>query len=598
MTKEKGSAESYAEDIAAIAASFEQNESAGKDSLTQLLVSDPPAFCAAGIGVLGRMKLSAGTRHVAQLLAENKHSSAALLDPSICSVAEAVTAAKALPQNGKKLETAFEMALSKALHAQSCSNQSTYILRILNLLEAIAAQGWWTSFQVELMAYPDKLVRSKAALLIGRSLKNAAWIGRRWMDRDHRVQANAVEALWELDAAESKALLLIAMKSKNNRVAGNAAWGLYRLADIQVVRALLDMARHEELSFRLSALWAIGETQDPRFLPFLAEQFKTAEGKSRLAVTKALARIRRREKAVAELGTLEIHVPHAALQPGGRRRLTFAVSKPGTGDLTKLKATDVALWEAGILVEDYELKSSSNPALLVTGFVAPQFLSSDDPGGDAVLKGLERCAAWKRSDDLMRIDRYTLAPDASAPPASRQQSAMPYDEALVTEELKSRYGFIAASDQLKKVLSAPVPPERAAPNLVSATLRLGRAASKHGGKRQIIVLPDPASADLLRDEAALSGVKQLIHDGSVVMHGLCMDASDSWPAFRGLCLSTPEGTFDQTSIDEFPAKLEEIYLQQLNRYEINYSAESRERPGAVNLKVCSAYGAGQAEFTF
>ena len=143
-----------------------------------------------------------------------------------------------------------------------------------------------------------------------------------------------------------------------------------------------------------------------------------------------------------------------------------------------------------------------------------------------------------------------------------------------------------------------MPPDRAAPNLVSATLRLGRAASKHGGKRQIIVLPDAASADLLRDEAALSGVKQLIHDGSVVMHGLCIDASDSWPAFRGLCLSTPEGTFDQTSIDEFPAKLEEIYLQQLNRYEINYSAESRERPGAVNLNVCSAYGAGQAEFTF
>jgi len=520
------------------------------------------------------------------------------LDPSICSAAEAVTAAKALPRGGKKLETAFEMALSKALRAQSTSDQSTFILRILNLLEAISAQGWWTSFQVELMAYPDKLVRSKAALLIGRSFKNAAWIGRRWMDRDLRVQANAVEALWELDAAESKALLQLAMKSKNNRVAGNAAWGLYRLADIQVVRALLDMARHKELSFRLSAMWAIGETQDPRFLPFLAEQFKTADGKLRLAVTKALAGIRRREKAVAELGTLEIHVRHAAVQPGGRRRLTFAVSKPETGDLTTLKATDVALWEAGILVEDYELKSTSNPALLVTGFVAPHFLSSDDPGGDAVLKGLGRCVARKRSDDLVRIDRYTLAPDASAPPASREQSAMPYDEALLNEGLKSRHGFIAASDQLKKVLSAPVPPGRAAPDLVSATLRLARAASKHGGKRHIIVLPDPASADLVRDEAALSGVKQLIHDGSIVMHALCVDTSDSWPAFRGLCLSTPEGTFDQTSVDEFPAKLEEIYLQPLNRYEINYSAESRERHGAVELKVCSAYGAGQAEFTF
>jgi len=68
VTEEKGSAERYAEDISAIAASFEQNESAAKDSLAQLLASDSPAFCAAGIRVLGRMQLSAGTRHVAQLL--------------------------------------------------------------------------------------------------------------------------------------------------------------------------------------------------------------------------------------------------------------------------------------------------------------------------------------------------------------------------------------------------------------------------------------------------------------------------------------------------------------------------------------------------
>ena len=103
------------------------------------------------------------------------------------------------------------------------------------------------------MAHPDRTVRSKAALLIGRSSKNAAWIGRRFMDRDARVQASAVEALWSLEAAESRPLLLTASKSKHNRVAANAVLGLYRIGDLKTVRILLDMARQREApAFRIS----------------------------------------------------------------------------------------------------------------------------------------------------------------------------------------------------------------------------------------------------------------------------------------------------------------------------------------------------------
>ena len=176
---------------------------------------------------------------MAELLAESKYLSAALLDPAVCSAAEAVAASKAVAETGKKIETALEIALGKALRGQTHTETSLHILRILNLLEASGAR-LVELFQVELMAYPDKLVRSKAALLIGRATKNAAWIGRRLMDRDLRVQANAVEALWELDASESRPYL--ASKSKNNRVAGNAAVGLYRLGDTKVIRPLLEMA--------------------------------------------------------------------------------------------------------------------------------------------------------------------------------------------------------------------------------------------------------------------------------------------------------------------------------------------------------------------
>jgi len=43
----------------------------------------------------------------------------------------------------------------------------------------------------------------------------------------------------------------------------------------------------------------MGKTADPHFVPFLTQLFKESDGKVRLAVTRALAQIRRREKPAA-----------------------------------------------------------------------------------------------------------------------------------------------------------------------------------------------------------------------------------------------------------------------------------------------------------
>src|SRR6202007_2258532 len=112
-----------------------------------------------------------------------------------------------------------------------------------------------------------------------------------------RVQASAVESLWGLEGAETKQYFLEALKSKNNRVFGNAALGLYRLGDPTSIRVLLEATQHPEPLFQLSALWAIGQTQDPRFLPALTLRFKTAQGKLRLSLAGAISRIRQQEQS-------------------------------------------------------------------------------------------------------------------------------------------------------------------------------------------------------------------------------------------------------------------------------------------------------------
>jgi hypothetical protein len=462
------------------------------------------------------------------------------------------------------------------------------------VLAAIAVPSCWNSFQLELMAYPDQIVRSKAALLIGCSTRNVAWIGRRFLDRDARVQASAVEALWAVDAAEARPLLTTASKSKNNRVAANAALGLYRISDLKAISMLLDMARQEDPNFRMSALWAIGETQDPRFLPFLAEQFKTSQGKMRLAVTRALASIRRREKAIAKAGTIRIRVSQARAGRDGGRSIAFTLRATGTGDFSSLNPTDFAIWESGSLVEDYEVKLANNPSVLTVGFVAPWFLSPDELYAQAVVAALERLSVSKRPDDLWRIDRHSIEAEQPGSETERDKSGLPYDEAILTQEARARQSFISAPDTLSKAITSEVPVERIAVDPFRAIERQFIAMRKLSGKKHVFVFLHQDSNAALEDDAHNRNLKEMAAHERIVLHGFAPGATHDCATFRDLCLSISEGTFRDTSVEQLPEALEEIYSSLMNGCEVTYRLPGVEA-GPVILKVSSNLGAGQAD---
>jgi hypothetical protein len=596
MPCEPGLLESYANDISALVESFSEKDTAGKQSLVRLLTSDAPVFCAAGIRVLANAKVSAGASFLMFLLTKEKLLTAGLLDEGTCSLKDAIAAAKAIEEMGSRLQPALEMALSRALQSRATEEGTMHVMRILELLGAIPAQNSWPSFQSELMAHPDKAVRSKAALLIGRGLRNRAWINRRMMDKDARVQANAVEALWTMDAAEARPVFTAALKSHNNRVVANAALGLYRLSDLKAVKALLDMAQHSDPLFRASALWAIAETEDPRFIPFLMEQFKLSQGKMKLAVTRALSRIRRREKANAEKGTIQIRISIANAKADGGRHVEFALSRSGGDEITSMKPTEFVLWEDGTLIENYQVKLPNNPAALVIGSVAPRFLSDSDPFGRAVAEGLKRCLALKRPEDWWRIDRYAVEAVATDPNAPVAKSCLPYDDALITQELKTRKGFIADVGQLEKAISLPVPRERTAADALQAIRRQIDAMDKSSGKRHLFVFVHESVVDALDDPENLKPVRQLIATEGISLRGICPAFSEKCEGFRDLCLSTPDGTFHSSSVDQLADEFEQTYRHLLNRYEIDYSLAAQPGAAQVILQVCSEYGVGRTGF--
>jgi len=287
-------AEELYRDLLSAVASFSAGPAERKESFEKLLVR---ALCTAGIRLMAQRGASGEAQSVAHLLSRQGLLSASLADTTICRTEEAVAAAHTALQAGVHFHSGLARELDAALKQPASFENIARILRILDLLGAIS--GCCNSSRLELMAYPDKKVQSRAALLIGRAVKNPAWLSRCFNDGDARVQASAVEAMWDMPAERARPLLMAATKSRNNRVAANALVGLYHHGDRSALNGLLEMARHPEQSFRLSAIWAMGKTADPHFVPFLTQLFKQSDGKVRLAVTRALTQIRRREKAAA-----------------------------------------------------------------------------------------------------------------------------------------------------------------------------------------------------------------------------------------------------------------------------------------------------------
>jgi hypothetical protein len=584
--------------------SFAQNEQEVKKALNNLASSDPGAFFAAGIRVVAASKPSSGLRYLILTMAKDRRFSIGLLDTNVCSLEEAVAVTRAAAEAGAQLQATFEMALNKALQGQANPQKAERIGRILDVLAVTCDQNCWNSFQVELMAYPDKIVRAKAALLIGRSTRNVAWIARRLLDRDPRVQASAVEALWGLDAGETKQHFLSALKSSHNRVAANAAYGLYLSGDSSAAQVLLDLLRHKDPAFQLSALWAIGETRDERFLAALNEYYKQVQGKRRLAAVGAMARIRHRDRAAHEAGELQLHLAQAALQPDGVRRLSFALSCHPARDLNSVMRAEFAVWENGAMVDDYQVRSANPPAALIAGFLAPWFASDDQPYENALREGLRQCLSMKRRDDLWRIDRYSI--EINPQSGEKAREPFPYDHTLVTADLKAAHGCISDPDLLTKAFGLPAPLERAA-DPVTAFERECDAFSKHGGKRHAFLFLHEMSGADLREQAGIERLRKLAQDGSVVLHGVCPDVAGQWPLVRQACLSTPDGSFADTTLEGMVDALVDAYANLSSRFELVYSLASPAPaphdaiPGTshaptVKLKISSDHGYGEAEF--
>ena len=195
------------------------------------------------------------------------------LDPLLDEGALPIGAAIALARNFSHVDPLLDARLMQKLIARAHGNvesiDSSAAQRALRLVAEISDCSRLSSSLIQLLNHPDSGVRSKAALLLGRSNVNLSRVKSFLSSGDARLRASAVESLWGHRSAQAKEMLREAAKDSCGRASINALLALCRHGDSEAREQLSQLADSPDAAKRSGAAWAMGESGDPQFAPLL-----------------------------------------------------------------------------------------------------------------------------------------------------------------------------------------------------------------------------------------------------------------------------------------------------------------------------------------
>lgn len=207
-----------------------------------------------------------------------------LADPAAFPRDTLVTIGRAMLQ----VDPRFDAKLADVLFTRE-EPATPVLLHVLGALDEISPGGRLTFTLARLLRDCSPGVASKVALLMARRVSNPNWVEQQLSSGDARLRANIVESLWGVNTPQVRARLIRAIEDGNNRVVGNALYGLHLMKDQRVHRHLKGMLQHERPSFRATAAWLIGKTGEQRYRASLLRALGDQSSAVRAAARRALA---------------------------------------------------------------------------------------------------------------------------------------------------------------------------------------------------------------------------------------------------------------------------------------------------------------------
>jgi hypothetical protein len=191
------------------------------------------------------------------------------------------------------------------------------VLRILEVLHAISSGPRLVQVIGHLARHPHEQIASKATLLLGRRVRSEQWLRSHFQAGDPRVRASVVEGLWGVKTSYARRCFLDSLQDVNNRVVGNALFGLHLLGEPAVDQRIERMLHDFRPPFRRTAAWLMGRIGKPEFADALRQAEQDEDAGVRETASQALHALPQPEiveTEPAEAKPIEVGVENAAAQ--------------------------------------------------------------------------------------------------------------------------------------------------------------------------------------------------------------------------------------------------------------------------------------------
>lgn len=560
--------------------------------MRQLIEEDCDRFADGALNELRSPHHSPGHQYALTLLVSNNLIMKRLCDPDQLATPDAIRLAR---QISSGIDSLLDMKLIRQLLPQNGSPPAVtgeaQSLRILDLVDAISDGGRVMALLTQLLRHPSPKVRSKVSLLIGRINRNLTWVEQRLLEPDSRVRANSVEALWGLESREACEMFRRALADPDNRVAGNGAVGLYQAGETDSVPAMVGMLSHSDPRFRATAVWAMGQTEDPRFLPYLTSHEIKQNAALHKQAHRAAARIRQRVKT-AEAGPRLSPAISGVTDHGPLRRVHFAVTA-GHRIVTGLRPLEIVLADSGKAIDTFTLLEHREPELISVACIVPSSSGTDDRWTPAITEAFRWLLEGKRRSDAWAISRYRER-------VSVESVDFRFDQALLASGSGSKRSAVVESQSDERLEAVKFTPEsktlldeingtgkssRPAASLGSALGNVLPALSAARGAKHIYFF---ANAPLTSEES--TSFAERAHQAHVVLSGFALGftASDT---MKALCDATGGGCTSIGDPGGLPAAVARAGARMHSLYSVEYETSPGER-GPITLQIYAQRGYG------
>jgi hypothetical protein len=583
LTADEASALEY---IRRLVDDFPSKPAANGQALRDFAASRPDVFATVSWPLLKSKDFRAGHRYLTTLLVQHNDSlQRQLCDPAVFSRDEAITIARHVAKVDPLIDTRLARRLAGLNGSVPSEVDGPVGERILEILDAVSEGTRAVPVLSHLVNCPNLRLRSKAALLIGRRVQNTKWTEKHLVEVDGRVRANAIEALWGVDSEEVRTMFRHAALDVNNRVAGNALLGLYRMGELAAIPKIAEMAAHSNPAFRATAAWVMGQTGDARFAETLATMMREENTAVRTAVFRGLGKLKQSIAQVNATGLIDLSILGIGTSASGRRRLVLSARAKSGQILPGLPATSFVIREANRLITEYEPGEIVAPEVLTVGLVLSREEGIEDDQYKAAEEGAMEALANKRVADLWAVLKMRPTPAVSFSWQGQQQAD--------TEEAPEPVRFIANGETVARTIDGPSAKTPHPSAIVPALRALLASAANSRGSRHVILLAGsvhPPADALYAARSAAQAHRSVIHAVSTVPPGEANSVEDLVRSTGGCFVSAA----DPRAI---VAAYRRIGLWMLHRYVIRYNAQPNTVPSNLKAQIFSlSYGFGEDVF--